>query len=80
MIMRRREFSPNVRSAALLRAQLRCEQCGSKCELQLHHRGHPQDNSLWNCIVWCHACHLAEHKRGRRIRNGHPPRLWHGLF
>jgi 5-methylcytosine-specific restriction endonuclease McrA len=64
---RRREFSPHVRSAALLRAKYRCEQCGDKHDLELHHRGHPADTSLFNAVVLCAGCHTAEHKR-RRLR------------
>jgi 5-methylcytosine-specific restriction endonuclease McrA len=77
---RRRDFAPNVRAAALLRAKYRCEQCGARERLELHHRGHPKDTSLFNCIVLCADCHAAEHKRRRHYRGGHPPQNWTGLF
>jgi 5-methylcytosine-specific restriction endonuclease McrA len=57
----RREFSPSVRGLAFLRAKHRCERCGSKEYLQLHHIGHPSDNSLFNAQVLCEACHSSEH-------------------
>ena len=63
MTRRRREFDPAVRAAALRRAVYRCEQCGSKQDLELHHIGHPRDVSLFNAEVVCADCHLAEHRR-----------------
>ena len=47
----RREFSPVVRSNALLRAKDCCETCGSRQQLELHHMGHRRDASLFNCLV-----------------------------
>jgi hypothetical protein len=38
----RREFNPAVWRAALLRAIYRCEECGSKDQLELHHIGNRQ--------------------------------------
>jgi hypothetical protein len=34
----RREFSPDVRLAALQRAYYRCERCESRKDLELHHK------------------------------------------
>lgn len=65
----RLEFSPAVRTAALLRAHHRCERCGSKTSLELHHRGHSADRSLFNAEVLCSDCHGEEHQRRRcRLR------------
>ena len=64
----RREFSPVVRSNALLRAKDRCEVCGSRQQLELHHLGHRGDASLFNCLVLCARCHQAEHARRRNAR------------
>ena len=67
--MPRREFSPAVRREALKRAQFRCERCGTKYPLELHHVGHILDRSLFNCLVLCVECHTAMHQaenaRGR---------------
>jgi hypothetical protein len=49
----RREFSSAVRNNALLRAKDRCETCGSRQQLELHHVGHRRDASLFNCLVLC---------------------------
>jgi 5-methylcytosine-specific restriction endonuclease McrA len=65
----RREFSQVVRDEALLRCAYRCESCGSKSDLELHHRGHRADTSLFNCVVLCAGCHAQEHQR-RRLRPG----------
>ena len=70
------EFSPTVRSQALLRCKYRCEVCGSRRELQLHHVGHRADRSLFNCTVLCADCHTKEHRR-RRAFNGHHRSDWY---
>lgn len=62
----RREFSPAVRAAALLRAKDRCQQCGTKDSLELHHIGHWADRSLFNCRVLCRHCHRRVHALRRR--------------
>jgi hypothetical protein len=64
----RREFSSVVRSNALLHAKDRCETCGSRQQLELHHVGHRRDASLFNCLVLCARCHRAEHARRRNAR------------
>jgi hypothetical protein len=51
----RREFSSVVRSNSLLRAKDRCEACGSRQQLELHHVGNRRDASLFNCLVLCAA-------------------------
>ena len=45
MNMRRSEFSPAVRLQAKHRAKYRCETCGSKTDLELHHIGGTMDRS-----------------------------------
>lgn len=64
--MMRREFSPSVRQAALVRAKSRCERCESKETLQLHHIGDPSDSSLFNAQVLCMTCHDEEHTRRKK--------------
>jgi hypothetical protein len=44
----RREFSQAVRTEALIPCKVRCEACGSRCNLEFHHRGHRADASLFN--------------------------------
>jgi hypothetical protein len=64
----RKEFSSAVRSAALLRAKYRCEDCGSRQQLELHHIGLRRGAPLFNCTVLCVDCHKAEHRRrGRKV-------------
>jgi hypothetical protein len=65
----RREFSPAVRQAALLRAYYRCEDCGSRIGLEFHHR-RKLDASAFGCVVLCRDCHRQLHQRQRcRILN-----------
>jgi hypothetical protein len=59
----RREFSSTVRREALHRAKDRCEVCGARANLELHHIGDRTDRSLFNVHVLCAACHRKEHKR-----------------
>jgi 5-methylcytosine-specific restriction endonuclease McrA len=66
--MIRREFDSAVRLEALLRAKFRCEACGDKLTLELHHRGYRADRSLFNCQVLCAGCHVKEHKRRRQLK------------
>jgi len=65
--MRAISFSRDVKRAALRRARDRCEQCGSFDALEVHHIGYVKDRSLFNALVLCAPCHLAEHKR-RNLR------------
>ena len=55
------EFRPAVRRAALARAGYRCEQCGSREQLELHHIGNRQDRSAFNVMVLCVRCHAKLH-------------------
>ena len=57
VMVTRREFRPAVRQAALARAYYRCEQCGSRERLELHHIGNRQDRSAFNAMVLCVRCH-----------------------
>jgi hypothetical protein len=60
--MNRREFGKDVRNRALQIAKYRCERCGERDNLQLHHIGGHYDNSLFNCLVMCEPCHIKHHK------------------
>jgi 5-methylcytosine-specific restriction endonuclease McrA len=62
----RREFSRTVRDRVLIHCAYRCEVCGSKSDLELHHRGHRADNSGFNAQVLCSECHETEHRRRDR--------------
>lgn len=67
------KFSTNVRKVVLLRAEGRCEGCGLKGSLQLHHRRprgmggstDPKAGTAANALALCSGCHLqvAEQKR-----------------
>ena len=57
------EFSPQLKLMAKVRTKFRCERCGDReNNLQCHHIGHPRDASLFNCLVLCEPCHVAEHR------------------
>jgi hypothetical protein len=58
----RREFSLAVRQTALERAGFRCQQCGERERLELHHVGHRSDRSAFNCQVLCASCHRSYHR------------------
>jgi hypothetical protein len=66
ILMTRREFSPDVRHAALVRAGYRCEKCESKEQLELHHIGSRQDQSAFNAMVLCTRCHARLHADRRQ--------------
>jgi 5-methylcytosine-specific restriction endonuclease McrA len=65
----RREFSAVVREKAFRRAQYRCQRCGARYPLELHHVGGHGDVSLFNALVLCVECHTKIHQvenaRGR---------------
>jgi hypothetical protein len=65
--MSRREFSPDVRHAAFVRAGFRCEKCESKERLELHHIGNRQDRSAFNAMVLCVRCHAKLHADRRAL-------------
>jgi hypothetical protein len=77
-IVVRREFRPTVRRAALARAGYRCEQCGSRECLELHHIGNRQDRSAFNAMVLCVLCHAKLHADRRERFGGRPPPAWSG--
>jgi hypothetical protein len=63
-------FIRTAKSGATLRAKDRCETCGSRQQLELHHVGHRRDASLFNCLVLCARCHRAERARRRNACSG----------
>jgi len=58
----RREFSAAVRRKAFVRAGWRCERCGRRYPLELHHVGGHLDQSLFNAQVLCVPCHTKLHQ------------------
>jgi len=76
--MNRRKFSSAVRHAALVRAGYRCEKCGSKGLLELHHIGNRQDRSVFNAMALCVLCHAKLHADRRNRFGGRPPSAWSG--
>ncbi len=65
-------YNPNRhdRNYALLKEQVKaggykCERCGKKRRLEVHHRDHDKTNDdPANFEILCHACHSSEHKVG----------------
>lgn len=56
-----------VRSAALRRDGWRCQRCGARSQLDVHHlrfRAHGGDDTLDNLIVLCRKCHQCVHDAG----------------
>ena len=53
----------SCRGARLLRQAVgKCEECGSRKNLDVHHRdGDKRNQSLANLAVLCHRCHMAIH-------------------
>lgn len=54
----------SVRQEALYRARLKCQNCGSKYSLEVHHivpRSEGGGDNLSNLRVLCHTCHKAQH-------------------
>jgi 5-methylcytosine-specific restriction endonuclease McrA len=66
----RREFNKHTRRLALIRACYRCESCGSKENLQVHHIGDNSDRSLFNAMILCAQCHSKEHAHRKDINWG----------
>jgi 5-methylcytosine-specific restriction endonuclease McrA len=58
----RRDFSAAVRRKAFMRAKFRCERCGARYPLELHHVGGHLDRSLFNAQVLCVECHTKIHQ------------------
>lgn len=62
------QFDDN-RQKALERANNKCEICGSKKDLIVHHKDKKgrgskiKNNSLDNLIVLCKSCHIKEHRK-----------------
>lgn len=73
-----KKFSNTVKGEALAKAKHRCNRCGKKRGLEIHHRVPtwffleyvPHGylylmNELCNAEVLCHSCHTQEHKNNR---------------
>jgi 5-methylcytosine-specific restriction endonuclease McrA len=53
-----------LRQQALKRDNWRCQNCGSRVNLEVHHnrmRSRGGDDSDVNLITLCHSCHANEH-------------------
>lgn len=53
-----------VRQAALRRANYRCENCGAKSRLQVHHKHYKMvygSEKVSDFKVLCRSCHLGVH-------------------
>jgi len=74
--MNRRKFSSAIRHAALVRADYRCEKCGSKGPLELHYIGNRQNHSAFNAMPLCVLCHAKLHADRRNRFGGRPPSAW----
>ena len=52
----------NVREKILERDNHECQICGQKTYLNLHHfNGNRKNNSYWNLLTLCPACHRSIH-------------------
>lgn len=54
------------RNLVLERAAGRCENCGQRGPLQVHHkvfRSHGRDDRVGNLVAYCLDCHEAAHRR-----------------
>jgi len=54
-----------LRQRVLERDTWRCQNCGARTKLQVHHkelRSQSGDDSEYNLITLCHSCHSYEHR------------------
>jgi 5-methylcytosine-specific restriction endonuclease McrA len=59
-----REQYPELHRAILRRDGWRCQVCGTRSHLEVHHqqfRSHSGGDTEENLITLCHDCHSAEH-------------------
>jgi len=62
----------HIRPRALARAGFKCEKCGARLVLDVHHRDeNPFNNAAQNLIALCHRCHVDAHNE--RIHAPLPP-------
>jgi 5-methylcytosine-specific restriction endonuclease McrA len=55
----------NLRQQVLRRDGWRCQSCGAMSNLEVHHRefrSHSGNDSEWNLITLCTACHSQTHR------------------
>ena len=60
------EMYDSLRNQVLRRDGWRCQSCGTKSHLEVHHqefRSQSGDDSEQNLITLCAACHTAVHRR-----------------
>jgi 5-methylcytosine-specific restriction endonuclease McrA len=59
------ELYEQLRNQVLRRDGWRCQSCGARSNLEVHHcefRSHSGDDSEQNLITLCSACHAAVHQ------------------
>jgi 5-methylcytosine-specific restriction endonuclease McrA len=60
------ELYEQLRNQVLRRDGWRCQSCGARSNLEVHHqefRSHSGDDSVQNLITLCTVCHAAVHQR-----------------
>jgi predicted XRE-type DNA-binding protein len=57
-----------IRGFILLRDKGRCRKCGSKKNIEVHHKKGRIDNTPKSLITLCRKCHNIEHGSKKRIR------------
>lgn len=71
-------MAPETKEAVLKRDKWKCTKCGSKNDLQIHHKTYRSNggtDELENLVTLCGFCHAEEHK-GEPVYNIMIQRLW----
>ena|SRR3990167_540083 len=54
--------------AKSLKNKIKCEQCGSKKKLHIHHKDHNRKNNvIENIAILCSKCHIGYHNKNRHV-------------
>lgn len=46
--------------------ELKCEVCGSKKDLELHHKKYGKDVTYYDLELLCYKCHLKRHNKKKK--------------
>ena len=68
------ELYERLREQVLRRDGWRCQSCGARSNLEVHHkefRSQGGDDSEENLITLCAGCHEAKHRRRATFRSNH---------